>query len=83
MPEDSNSGATGSPSSKPPNLWRYAAIGAEFFSPIIGGSVAGYYVDEHFRTGSIWTLVGLLGGVFLGFYRLVVELRDFRKGMSQ
>jgi F0F1-type ATP synthase assembly protein I len=64
-----------------PNLWRYAAIGAELFSPIIGGSVAGYYVDAHFRTGSIWTLVGLLGGVFLGFYRLIAETRAFRKNL--
>lgn len=64
-----------------PNLWRYAAIGAELFSPIIGGSVAGYYIDDHFHTGSLWTLVGLLGGVFLGFYRLIAEARAFRKNL--
>ena len=64
-----------------PNLWRYAAIGAELFSPIIGGSVAGYYMDAHFHSGSIWTLVGLLGGVFLGFYRLIAETRSFRKNL--
>jgi F0F1-type ATP synthase assembly protein I len=79
--EDSKSGTVGPTSSKPPNMWRYAAIGAEFFSPIIGGSVAGYYVDGHFHTGSIWTLVGLLGGVFLGFYRLIVEVRAFSRGI--
>jgi hypothetical protein len=71
----------GSPSGPPPNLWRYSAIGAELFSPIIGGSVAGYYIDERFHTGSIWTLVGLLGGVFLGFYRLIAEVRSFRKNL--
>jgi len=64
-----------------PNLWRYAAMGAELFSPIIGGSVAGYYMDAHFHSGSIWTLVGLLGGVFLGFYRLIAETRSFRKNL--
>ena len=64
-----------------PNLWRYAAIGAELFSPIIGGSIAGYYIDAHFHTGSVWTLVGLLGGVFIGFYRLIAEARDFRKNL--
>lgn len=64
-----------------PNLWRYAGIGAELFSPIIGGSVAGYYIDAHFRTGSVWTLIGLLGGVFLGFYRLMAEARAFRKDL--
>jgi hypothetical protein len=70
-----------SASGPPPNLWRYSAIGAELFSPIIGGSVAGYYIDEHFHTGSIWTLVGLLGGVFLGFYRVIAEVRSFRKNL--
>jgi len=69
------------PSPGKPNLWRYAAIGVELFSPIIGGSVAGYYIDAHFGTGSIWTLVGLLGGVFLGFYRLIVETREFRRNL--
>ncbi len=68
-------------STERPNLWRYAAIGAELFSPIIGGSVAGYYIDAHFHTGSIWTLVGLLGGVALGFYRLIAEARSFRKNL--
>jgi Putative F0F1-ATPase subunit Ca2+/Mg2+ transporter len=71
----------GSPSGPPPDLWRYSAIGAEPFSPIIGGSVVGYYIDEHFQTASIWTLVGLLGGVFLGFYRLIAEVRSFRKNL--
>ena len=62
--------------SEKPNLWRFAAIGAELFSPIIGGSVVGYYIDDHFHDGSIWTLIGLLVGVFLGF---IVSLRDPRR----
>ncbi len=73
-------GEDDSPPGKP-NLWRYAGIGVELFSPIIGGSVAGYYVDAYFHTGAIWTLVGLLGGVFLGFYRLIAEARAFRKSL--
>jgi F0F1-type ATP synthase assembly protein I len=68
-------------SAEKPNLWRFAAIGAELFSPIIGGSLAGYFIDAHFHTGSIWTLIGLLGGVFLGFYRLIAETRSFRKNL--
>jgi F0F1-type ATP synthase assembly protein I len=70
-------------STEKPNLWRFAAIGAELFSPIVGGSVAGYFIDTHFHTGSIWTLVGLLGGVFLGFYRLIAETRSFRKNLRK
>jgi F0F1-type ATP synthase assembly protein I len=79
--DEANPGPAGSPSGPPLNLSRYTAIGAELFSPIIGGSVVGYYIDEHFHTGSICTLVGLLGGVFLGFYRLIAEVRSFRKNL--
>lgn len=80
MDDDQYQGEDDSPSGKP-QLWRYVGLGAELFSPIIGGSVAGYYADTYFHTGSIWTLVGLLGGVFIGFYRLIAETRAFRKGL--
>jgi len=65
-----------------PKLWRFLGIGAEFFSPILGGAVAGYYLDEHFRTQPWMVVAGVLLGVFLGFYRLFVELRDFQKSMG-
>ena len=53
--------------------------GMNLYFDSIGGSVAGYYLDAHFHTGSIWTLIGLLGGVALGFYRLIVEARAFTR----
>jgi F0F1-type ATP synthase assembly protein I len=69
------------PESIPPvSLWRFAAIGIEFFSPILGGSLLGYYSDEHFHTTPLLAVTGLLLGVFLGMYRLIVELRDFQRG---
>jgi F0F1-type ATP synthase assembly protein I len=67
-------------SSPPPSLWRFAAIGIEFFSPILGGSLLGYYSDEHFHTAPLLAVTGLLLGVFLGMYRLIVDLRDFMRG---
>jgi F0F1-type ATP synthase assembly protein I len=66
-----------SESQSPVRLWRFAAIGIEFFSPILGGSLLGYYSDEHFHTAPWLAVTGLLLGVFLGMYRLIVELRDF------
>jgi F0F1-type ATP synthase assembly protein I len=69
------------PESIPPvRIWRFAAIGLEFFSPILGGSLLGYYSDEHFHTAPLLVVTGLLLGVFLGMYRLIVELRDFMRG---
>jgi F0F1-type ATP synthase assembly protein I len=62
-----------------PGLWRFAAIGAEFFSPILGGAVAGYYLDLHFHTSPVIAVAGVFLGTALGFYRLFVELRDFQR----
>jgi len=59
---------------------RYAAIGLEFFSPIIGGALAGYYLDRHFHTTPIIGLTGILGGTAAGLYRLIVEMRNFMRG---
>ncbi len=61
-------------------ILRFTAIGLEFFSPIIGGLVFGYYLGEYLHRPWIG-LVGLLGGVFLGFYRLIIEIREFMKGL--
>lgn len=60
-------------------LWRFVGIATEFFSPIMGGAIGGYYLDEHFHTQPILAVVGLFLGVGLGFYRLIVELRDFQR----
>lgn len=85
MSESSNRGLNEESRLKPrqPSMWRYMAIGAEFFSPIIGGSVAGYYLDQYLHTDSLWTLIGLLGGVFIAFYRLIVEMREFRRNLGE
>ena len=67
-----------SPRSGSPYL-RLTVIAVEFSSPIIGGLVAGYYLGEFLHRPWIG-LVGLLSGVFLGFYRLIAEVRQLMKG---
>jgi hypothetical protein len=59
-----------------PAYLRITIIGLEFSSPILAGLVGGYYVGEYLHRPWLG-LVGLLGGVFLGFYRLIWELRNF------
>jgi hypothetical protein len=58
---------------------RFAAIGLEFFSPIVAGILGGYYLGEYLHIPWLG-LVGLVGGVAVGFYRLIVEVRNFQKG---
>ena len=57
---------------------RYTAIGLEFFSPIVAGILGGYYLGEYVHMPWLG-LVGLVGGVAVGFYRLIVEVRNFQK----
>jgi F0F1-type ATP synthase assembly protein I len=61
---------------------RQAAIAVEFVSPIIGGAVAGYLLDNYFHTRYL-TLIMFLVGVFAGFYRLILTLRGLNKQPDQ
>jgi F0F1-type ATP synthase assembly protein I len=60
------------------NLIRFAAIGLEFFSPIVAGILGGYYLGEYLHMPWLG-LIGLVGGVAAGFYRLIVEVRNFQR----
>jgi len=57
---------------------RITVIGLEFSSPILAGLIGGYYAGEYFHRPWLG-LLGLGAGVFLGFYRLILELRHFMK----
>jgi F0F1-type ATP synthase assembly protein I len=54
---------------------RLAAVGIEFFSTILGLIVFGYFLDTYFHTTPIFGVSGLLLGMVLGIYRLIVGLR--------
>ena len=54
---------------------RFAGIGVEFSGPIIAGTLIGHFLDVHFHTDPWLTLVLLLSGVFLGFFRLIREVQ--------
>lgn len=54
---------------------RLAAVGIEFFSTILGLVVFGYFLDTHFHTTPVFGVSGLLLGMALGIYRLIVGLR--------
>lgn len=73
---------TNPPDKKPTafRMIRYASIGLELISPIVGGAIAGYYLGEYFKKPWLGLLL-LFAGIFVGFYRVFVELRDFQKGL--
>ena len=63
-----------------PRYLRITVIGLEFSSPILAGLLGGYYLGEYFHRPWLG-LFGLLGGIVLGFYRLILELNRFMKGI--
>jgi F0F1-type ATP synthase assembly protein I len=66
-------------SSRGQNL-RLAAVGIEFFSTILGLIVIGYILDEYLHSSPWFGAIGLLLGMVLGVYRLVVGLRQLDRG---
>ena len=54
---------------------RFGAIGVEFSGPIIAGTLLGHFLDMRFHTDPWLTLVLLLAGVGLGFFRLIREVQ--------
>jgi len=70
---------TANGSSGSPRYIRITVIGLEFSSPILAGLLGGYYLGEYFHRPWLG-LLGLLSGVFFGFYRLITELRHFVRG---
>jgi hypothetical protein len=57
---------------------RITIIGLEFSSPVLAGLIGGYYLGEYLHMPWLG-LLGLGGGIFLGFYRLILGLRNFMK----
>ncbi len=58
---------------------RYASIGIEFSSPMIGGAIMGHYLDQYFKTDPYLTLAMFVLGMLAGFYRLITALSAFQK----
>jgi F0F1-type ATP synthase assembly protein I len=67
------------PDGDSPSRMRLAVIALEFGSSVLGGMLFGYYLGEYLHKPWIG-MAGLLSGVFLGFFRLIMELRFFMKG---
>jgi F0F1-type ATP synthase assembly protein I len=63
----------------PGKMVRYASVGVEFTSPMLAGAIIGHYLDVYMKTDPYLTLIMFLLGVFAGFYRLIMTLKDFQE----
>jgi F0F1-type ATP synthase assembly protein I len=67
---------TNTPSPRRGQSLRLAAVGIEFFSTILGLIFVGYILDEYLHSTPWFGVIGLLLGMVLGVYRLVVGLKQ-------
>ncbi len=51
-------------------------LGGSIVLPIAGGALLGAYIDKHFSSSPVATIVLLILGVILGFYRIIRLTRD-------
>lgn len=54
---------------------RLAAVGIEFFSTILGLLVLGYSLDTYLHTSPWLGVSGVVLGMVIGVYRLIIGLR--------
>ena len=63
------------------SLWRVAAVmsssGLQLAVMILLGVYAGKWADTHFHTGSVFMIVGMLGGFALGLAGLALIVWKF------
>ncbi len=58
---------------------KYAALGVEFGSMVLGLAFVGHYVDKHFESKPLFTIVGIFIGFVSGIYRLYQISKTFDK----
>lgn len=56
--------------SGPPRWMRYSAAGFEMGGSIVGGFVAGWYLDKWLETAPVLALLGVIAGFVGGTWRL-------------
>lgn len=49
---------------------KYASLGIEFASMILGLGFVGYYIDKKFGSSPLFLIVGIFFGFISGIYRL-------------
>ena len=55
------------------SAWSFAlGAGTELVVCVLGGSAAGYFADKWLRTSPWLLLFGILSGIALGLYQLIV-----------
>jgi ATP synthase protein I len=75
MPDDSGQGEQ-----RRVLAMQMSALGLEFAGSVLGGLLAGFYLDRWLGTSPWMVLVGTLGGMVGAVSRMLVLTRRFQRG---
>lgn len=64
-------------------LIRYISVVGVFTTPVIGGAILGYYLDEYFKTAPYFAAGLIFVGFVSGVYNLVKLLTAFSREMNR
>jgi len=58
------------------SIFTYSTIGIQLAATVIIFIVGGYKLDEHLNRSPVFTTIGAVVGMVIGFYHLIRELQD-------
>ncbi len=58
------------------SIFTYSTIGIQLAATVILFIVGGYKLDEHLNRSPVFTTIGAVVGMVIGFYHLIRELQD-------
>lgn len=64
--------------SKDPSPFAMAGVGLELVITVAFFVYAGNYLDGYFQKANVFTLIGLFLGFGLGFYSLIVKVKNLK-----
>ena len=53
------------------SIAKYIGIGYHLVAPLLIGVFLGLFIDKYFKTQPIFTIIGIIIGVFIIFYNLI------------
>jgi F0F1-type ATP synthase assembly protein I len=57
----------------------YSNMGLQLIIPILGGVFGGQALDEHYGTGSMWTIILSVSGIAIGMYVFIRQALGMNK----
>jgi len=61
------------------DLWYYSSLSFSIALSIVIGTGAGYWLDTHYVTTPVWTLIGMFLGICAGFSNIYKAMKKAQR----